>query len=91
MSYDASKYGSFITLIVSCTNTTITPSNSNFILSVDMGVYSSSSKFQTDCIYESRDIIIIMLFLYISYVKGQPLTLHIENVWEMHFLKCCIS
>ena len=23
-----------------------------------------------------------MLFPYISYVKGQPLTLHIENVWQ---------
>ena len=30
-------------------------SNLNFILSVDMGVYITLSKFQTDCMYESRD------------------------------------
>ena len=49
---------SFIILIVSCTNITVSLSSPNFISSVGMGVYSSYSKFQTDCIYESRDMTI---------------------------------
>ena len=70
--------GSFIILIVSCTNTTVTFSNPNFILSVAMSVYSSPSKFQVKR-YEDLNI---MLFPYIFYVKGQSLTLHIGNAWE---------
>ena len=31
----------------------------------------------------------IMIFPYISYARGQPLTLRIENIWK--FLKCHIS
>ena len=33
----------------------VAPSNLNFILSVGMGIYITLSKFQTDCMYESRD------------------------------------
>ena len=43
-----------------------------------MGVYSSPFKFL--CVKRYNHL--SMLFPCIFYVKRQPLTLHIENVWE---------
>ena len=57
-----------ITQIVSCTYTTIAPSNLNIMLLVGMRAYSSPYKFQRDCICESGDI--NHIFPYIFYVKG---------------------
>ena len=48
-SHFSMQWDIFITLIVSCTNTTIIPGNLNFILSAGVEVYSIPSKFQTDC------------------------------------------
>ena len=50
---NSSQWHIFITLIVSCTNTTVTPRNLNFISSAGMEVYSIPSKFQTDCSCQS--------------------------------------
>ena len=47
------KWESFISLIVSCTNITIDPSNLSVILFVGMHVYSNLSKFQSDDNYKS--------------------------------------
>ena len=47
--YHINQWHIFITLIVSCTNTTVTPGNLNFISSAGVEVHSIPSKFQTDC------------------------------------------
>ena len=79
------QWESFISLIISCTNIAVAPSNLNIILFVGMAVYSNPSKFQSDSTYNSRDDILkTMVFPYIFYGRRQPLTPAIENAWENH-------